>query len=709
MPEYAIAQSETTGRAMRTLPEGGVAASAVGGDDCQSAAVTPVTVGASGSPNVVTINGNSSTATLGACDTGSFVVWWEAFEINQCADVVIDFCGTTPIITPMFAAVANNCPAASTESGCPSYFSHNGFSRALCPGEGSTGNGTMFFDALPAGTYYYPIIANGSNPPGPYVMHVSAEACTGACLGCQGGCCNTNTLACVDGALQSNCNDVDERWFARSDCCAVECRAAGGPEYDAVDVELLSRVPLEDFTSPIQGNDVWGFQTAVGRKYAIMGFESGTGIIEITDPRNPVVVAQIPDTTSIWSDMKYYKGYAYNVNEDGDGVQIINLSDVDNGVATLVGSAPGGMQTAHNVAIDPVNGFLYPCGTNIAPGFIAFDLANPANPVPVGIYDEVYVHDLYIHSYEDCPLPARAGEHCELAYCFAGSTDFRIVDVTDKSAMTTVGTLVYPTRRYCHQGWISSDAKYIFSNDELDEANGTVSQTRTYVIDIQNVLAPTLAATFDHPGCWIDHNLMTRGDRVYNAHYAAGLRVLDVSNPLAPDEVAYFDTHPEDNVQDFVGVWGVYAGFPRVVLVSDRSRGLFTLCDEPDRPIPSFTVDTHTTPAGLPIAFDAASSTVCDPARSLAAYEWDFDYDGNTFTVDDAGSSVNHAYVTQGEYTAALRVTDDLGAAEIITLTITVGEGVPATSTWGLIVLSLSVLAAGAILLGRRSPSIAVR
>ena len=57
------------------------------------------------------------------------------------------------------------------------------------------------------------------------------------------------------------------------------------------------------------------------------------------------------------------------------------------------------------------------------------------------------------------------------------------------------------------------------------------------------------------------------------------------------------------------------------------------------------------------ITFDATCSTDID--GSIVLYEWDFEYSAPTFTVDDTGLIVEHAYSTAGDYTIALRVTDD--------------------------------------------------
>ena len=57
------------------------------------------------------------------------------------------------------------------------------------------------------------------------------------------------------------------------------------------------------------------------------------------------------------------------------------------------------------------------------------------------------------------------------------------------------------------------------------------------------------------------------------------------------------------------------------------------------------------------ITFDATCST--DSDGLIVNYEWDFDYDGMTFNIDDSGLIVEHAYGIAGDYTVALRVTDD--------------------------------------------------
>jgi Leucine-rich repeat (LRR) protein len=69
---------------------------------------------------------------------------------------------------------------------------------------------------------------------------------------------------------------------------------------------------------------------------------------------------------------------------------------------------------------------------------------------------------------------------------------------------------------------------------------------------------------------------------------------------------------------------------------------------------------------GAGCIFDGSGSTDPDPDDSIDLYEWDFDYDGVTFTVDDSGPTLtnpSHSYADgPASKTVALRVTDSYGA-----------------------------------------------
>ncbi|MFQ5414429.1 MAG: choice-of-anchor B family protein, partial [Phycisphaerae bacterium] len=106
----------------------------------------------------------------------------------------------------------------------------------------------------------------------------------------------------------------------------------------------------------------------------------------------------------------------------------------------------------------------------------------------------------------------------------------------------------------------------------------------------QTLENPTLATTFTNGLGTIDHNMMVRGNFLYEANYSSGLRVFDITDVMAITEVGFFDTRPEDNGLNFNGAWGVFTAFPSgIVTLSDRDRGLFV-----------FDVSAITRPVAIP-------------------------------------------------------------------------------------------------------------
>jgi hypothetical protein len=58
------------------------------------------------------------------------------------------------------------------------------------------------------------------------------------------------------------------------------------------------------------------------------------------------------------------------------------------------------------------------------------------------------------------------------------------------------------------------------------------------------------------------------------SYYVDGTRVLDISDPINPVEVGYFDTSDWTGLYD--GNWGTYAYLPSgYIISSDRNNGLF--------------------------------------------------------------------------------------------------------------------------------------
>ena len=108
-------------------------------------------------------------------------------------------------------------------------------------------------------------------------------------------------------------------------------------------IQLAANITMGEIDSGEDGNDIWGYTSASGREYALMGTTSGTSFIEVTNPGNPQIVGYIDGPNSLWRDVKTYGPFAYIVSEGGSGIAI---------PVHLVGIAQDGGHGLHTLRID---------------------------------------------------------------------------------------------------------------------------------------------------------------------------------------------------------------------------------------------------------------------------------------------------------------------------------------------------------------------
>lgn len=359
-----------------------------------------------------------------------------------------------------------------------------------------------------------------------------------------------------------------------------ERQANGGPMFFPREgVTLQSWISVTEFSLGFTGaNDCWGYASPSGREYAIIGLSGGTGFVEVTNPGDPQIVEIISGTSSLWRDIKTYQSYAYIVTEgSGGNIQVVDLGQIDDGVVTLVNTvSSGGTSRTHNVVIDTTSGFLYRTGGG-GNGLRIYDLANPASPAFVASWSDRYVHDAVVVTYTEGPYAGR-----QIAFCCSGfsggwvETGVDILDVTNKSNIFLIKRVFYANAAYSHQAWLSPDRQYLYLNDEIDEQDGLVDTTTTRIIDVSDLENAFEAGTFTNGNSAIDHNLYTRDNLIFASNYRSGLRIFDATDPLAPAEIAYFDTWPSDDQAAFNGLWSNYPYLPSgIILGSDREKGLF--------------------------------------------------------------------------------------------------------------------------------------
>lgn len=361
------------------------------------------------------------------------------------------------------------------------------------------------------------------------------------------------------------------------------CDGGTAGDFSCTGVNLRSRVTLQSMQGTA-GNDVWGWSDAdTGNEYALMGMANGTAFVDVTDPENPVFLGVLPTATvsSTWRDIKVYRDHAYIVADraGAHGMQVFDLTRL-RGVAapqTFVEDVLyGDFQNAHNLAINEDTGFAYAVGTNTCnEGLHIIDITTPNNPLFAGCHSFFEVHDTQCVSYAGPDADYANGEIC------ANSAEDRVelVDVTDKSSTVSISNFDYPQLGFVHQGWFTGDHRFLLIGDELDESSFGV-RTRTHIFDVSDLDAPVYISAYEGPTTSIDHNLYILGNRVFEANYTSGLRILEFGDLASSElnEVAYFDTFPRNNATAFDGAWSVYPYLPSGnLLVSDISHGLFVL------------------------------------------------------------------------------------------------------------------------------------
>ena len=387
-------------------------------------------------------------------------------------------------------------------------------------------------------------------------------------------------------------------------------------EYECNNYDLVGYVSLDEMNAE-SGNDCWGWTDPNnGKEYALMGLDNGTAIVDISTPNSPIYLGKIPTETvpSSWRDLKVYDNHVFIVSEAaGHGMQVFDLKQLrgldsqQNFIADYVYSGYG---HSHNIAINTESGYAYTAGagsTNDPVGIHALNISNPTSPtLELELPDFGYSHDAQIVNYRG-PDTDHTGKEI---YMGSNETKVVFVDVTDKNDPKLISEFLYDDE-YTHQSWLTEDHRYALLGDELDELDQSAqpwvlkenAQSRTIVIDLNDLDNPILHFNYLSNTEAIDHNGYIVDSNFYLANYTSGLRVIDIINieQKSFTETGYFDTHIDDHthniihqnsprwsdpgdhtgakgdeIEAFNGAWSVYPFFnSENIIISDINSGLF--------------------------------------------------------------------------------------------------------------------------------------
>jgi hypothetical protein len=341
----------------------------------------------------------------------------------------------------------------------------------------------------------------------------------------------------------------------------------------AVDYRRSWNVRLEgQLTLPARTvGDVW-----VENNHAFLARRIAGGMSIVALDGAPREVGRFNATGLFTQDVKVANGIAYVSHEGDTHPNSVTIVDVSDPTQPMLLSAVPRTEAAgaHNVWIDRSRLYI------AAPREIhAYDVSTPRTPRPLGTLSSTNGTPHDIHARDGVVygsyLGIREGEFSEL------------VVATDADAGLTPLAFHTYEGAFTHSSWLTEDGQFLYVADEIINAP-------IRIFDVSNPAAPVLAATYQPRVGTIPHQLaIVDGERAYLAHYKHGVEVLDITDPLAPRLVGFYDTfagaqadpdgaanilslaHEKDEQSIYDGAWGVHWTIDGRFVVSDMASGLY--------------------------------------------------------------------------------------------------------------------------------------
>ncbi len=314
---------------------------------------------------------------------------------------------------------------------------------------------------------------------------------------------------------------------------------------------------------------LWGYAGPNGREYAILGCNTGTAFYDITDTANIHEVDFVTGVTSGWREMKVFSSYAYVVSEGTNSkLQIIALQYLPDSVSLVATYSYSGYDHTHSISQS--GPYLYLHGGNNTfggtdpGGETILDITNPQSPVKRGSWSNFYVHDSRI-----------LNDTIYACNIYNPPGSISVINAANKDNLVTIGSWVNNPNPFPHNCAIPNDRRYIFTTDETQSPNGKLK-----VWNKSNLANVTLVTSWQPTGITtaIVHNVEIYNNLAVVAHYTAGIRILNITDPTNPQEIAWYDTYPTNNSANFAGCWGVFM-FPSSgkIIGSNIAEGLFVI------------------------------------------------------------------------------------------------------------------------------------
>jgi hypothetical protein len=357
-------------------------------------------------------------------------------------------------------------------------------------------------------------------------------------------------VSCRNGKVTGSGTFLAERWTRR----AGEAEASG--------LGLAAE-------SPVEGGMPVDVYVTQGHAYVVSvpdkGEAGGLTVFDVSNPAAPVFKTRLSQPSDNYWNGVWAKGNALYVASASSGVVVFDISNPAS--PRLLKSVPSGQGQldVHTVFVEGER--LYAMAPNPSPQTLIFDIRNATEPVLLGEYSEPGA----------TTDPAVGFPHDALAfegmlYINHWSSGYLMVDVSDPANPKKVGSYTYP--------YATSHANAVgkFGGRRIAFEGGESWGAHLRVLDVTDPVHPARIGEYKLEASASIHNMVLKGERLYIAHYHHGVRVLDVSVPEKPKEVAYYntfrETDPGRGESFYEGAIGMRVPGDGYVYVVDTSRGL---------------------------------------------------------------------------------------------------------------------------------------
>ncbi len=280
----------------------------------------------------------------------------------------------------------------------------------------------------------------------------------------------------------------------------------------------------------------------------------GLSVFDVRDKAAPVLVKTFQLSGDTYWNGVWAKGNALYVASQSSLVVVFDISNpADPQFVRTLGPGRG-----HTVFVD--GNRLYasaPTGVHI------YDVTTPTNPIELARYTPTteYPHDMFA-----------VGNRLYVNYSRAG---YYVADTSDLTNIRTLGDYTYAFDQYSHANAVTT-----LGGRTISFMGGEGPGEHLRVLDVTNPASMVKIGEFQLRPAISIHNMVLSGKKLYLSWYQEGVRVLDVSNPTRPTQVAYFNTYREGDPHRggyYDGAIGIRVPGDGYIYTVDTGRGLLIL------------------------------------------------------------------------------------------------------------------------------------